>query len=389
MKILIVAPAWLGDMVMAHSLIQALCAQRQGLEISVLAPAASLPITHLMPEVSQRFLMPEGHGDFHFLTRWKLAKKLKAEHFDEAYVLPNTWKSALVPFLARIPKRIGAKGEQRYGLLNCMHSRIKSLPLMVERYVALASPPNVFHSGMSFPYPNLVVPDTLRMQVAKRFSLFFPSKKFSDLAELEGLPGEPSLMPAPSLVDLDLLMASSEAKRGLSEQAVNLSQAGNQHRKVIAFCPGAAFGPAKRWPASYFAVLAQALCEKNNEVWLLGGPSERDLGLEITQAEPRVRNFIGETSLLEMAALLSLADQVLTNDSGPMHIAASLKRPVFAIFGSSSPRFTPPLGDQVTVIEIDGLACRPCFQKTCLFQHYACLRDIQPKTILALLEGSE
>ena len=326
-KILIIAPAWLGDMVMAHSLIQVLHAREDSPRISILAPASTLQITELMPEIQHRFLMPAGHGQFGMKARFQLARQLRADHFDEAYVLPNTWKSALIPFLARIPKRIGWKGEHRYLLLNDLCHHVEQFPLMVERYVALSK------EIAPFPFPHLVVPETLRQSVKDRFNL--------DLT-----------------------------------------------RPILILSPGAAFGPAKRWPTEYFAELATVKLDAGAQVLIIGGKTEIPLTEEIKAIEPRVQSFVGQTSLLEMAAILSYATEVLTNDSGPMHIAASLGVPTFAIFGSSSPGFTPPLGEKTHIIEKQGLSCRPCFQRECPLKHLACLKDISPQEVLAKMAAA-
>lgn len=331
MKILIVAPAWLGDMVMGHSLIQVLKNQHPNAEFAILAPKSTLTVTELMPEIGQRFVLEDGHGEFSLKRRWQLAREIRKERFDAAYVLPNTLKSAIIPFLAGIPRRVGWKGEGRYFLLNDLRHGVKTLPLMVERYVALGDPPGQFKAGDAFPCPRLVVPEALREQVIEKFQLRRPGK-------------------------------------------------------ILTLSPGAAFGPAKKWPAEYFAAVATAMIDEGIQVWIIGAKNEVDAGNEIIAIEPRVRNFVGETSLLEMAALLSLSDQVLTNDSGPMHIAASLDKPVIAIFGSSSPGFTPPLGDKICILEKNDLSCRPCFQRTCRFGHYACLREIRPDQVLKALK---
>jgi heptosyltransferase-2 len=331
-KILIVAPAWLGDMVMTHSLIQVIRQRHPEASLSVLAPQATLQISELMPEISERILMPDRHGQFNLKARWTLAMQLRKQKFALAYVLPNTWKSALIPFLAGIPQRVGALGEQRYIVLNDVRQGVKNLPLMVQRYVTLGYPRGQFSAEQEFPYPRLQVPEILREQVQNK-------------------------------LQLDL------------------------HKPVLVLSPGAAFGPAKRWPPAYFAAVAEAKLAEGFQVWVIGGPAEQALGDEILALVPEVCHFVGKTSLLEMAALLSMASQVLTNDSGPMHIAASLNVPVFAIFGSSSAGFTPPLGDKITIIEKQGLSCRPCFQRVCPLGHYACLKEITPEQVLERMKS--
>ncbi len=334
LKILIVAPAWLGDMVMAHTLVRALKARHPEAVFAVLAPKSTLAITELMPEFTMRFLLEEGHGEFSLKTRWRLAKEIRAHRFDVAYVLPNTLKSALIPFLAGIPKRVGWKGEGRYILLNDLRKKVKTYPLMVERYVALAYSQGQFKPGAAFPCPRLVVSEALKEQTR--------AKWFQDSPLYES-------------------------------------------DKILVLSPGAAFGPAKRWPATHFAAVATAKLNEGFQVWMIGAKPDLEHAEAIMALEPRIRNFVGETTLLEMAALLSLGGQVLCNDSGPMHIAASLGKPLVAIFGSSSPGFTPPLGTKVCILEKNDLACRPCFQRTCRFGHYACLQDILPNQVLEAL----
>lgn len=322
-KILIIAPAWLGDMVMAHALIRVLREQHPTAHLAILAPKSTLPITELMPELDQRFLLEDGHKEFNLKHRWRLARQMRKQHFDVAYVLPNTLKSAVIPFLAGIPKRIGWKGESRYVLLSDLRKNVEALPLMVERYVALAYPADTFKAGDAFPYPKL--------------------------------------------------------------QFCHPRVGGNDTEKKLVISPSSAYGPAKRWPAEYFAAVAKAKIDEGWQVQMIGAPSDHEIAEAVLKKEPRIENCVGKTSLLEMAALISQSDQMLTNDSGPMHIAAALGVPVVAIFGSSSPGFTPPLGKKVCVIEKNDLPCKPCFQRTCPFGHYKCLREITPQHVLKAL----
>lgn len=326
-RILIVAPAWLGDMIMAHSLIQLLKARTDQPILAVLAPRSTLEVTQLMPEITEHYVMEDQHGELHLAYRLSLSKKIARLHFDEAYILPNTLKSALVPFFARIPKRIGAKGEGRYFLLNDLRSQVEAYPLMVERYVSLAYPKGQFESGMPFPYPHLQVNSSLQMKVRERFQM-------------------------------------------------------SEVQPILVLSPGAAYGPAKRWPIDSFAKVARAKQQEGMAVYVIGGAAEQALGEQLAALVPGIHNVVGRTSLLEMAALLSLATQVLTNDSGPMHVAASLGVSTYAIFGSSSAQFTPPLGEQVEVIEQLDLSCRPCFQRVCPLGHFDCLHLISPEMVL-------
>lgn len=330
-KILIVAPAWLGDVVMAHSLVQVLKTRFPEAQFDVLAPKSTLTITELMPEFTRRILMPDTHGQFSFKKRWLLARSLKQENYDLAYVLPNTWKSALVPFLARIPCRIGWLGESRYGLLTRYLKAPERFPKMVQRYVALGFLEGDFKQDSAFPLPKMTIPPALRESVLNKF---------------------------------------------------NLSE--NEARVLLS--PGAAFGPAKRWPIEYFKEVAQHFIKKGVAVWVIGGPQEAELAQYLETHVPEINNFVGKTSLLEMAALIDLSTKVLTNDSGPMHVAAALAKPMVAIFGSSSTTFTPPLSANAQILERLDLDCRPCFQRECPLIHLHCLRWIKPEQAIMALE---
>lgn len=331
-KILIVAPAWLGDVIMAHSLVQVLKERFPDAQFDVLAPKSTLSITELMPEFTQRILMSDTHGQFSLKRRWALARELKKEKYDLAYILPNTWKSALVPFMARIPCRIGWFGESRYGLLTRYLKNPERFPKMVQRYVALGFLEGDFKKHEGFPLPKISIPAALRQSVIEKFKL-----------------------------DLQ--------------------------RPRLLLSPGAAFGPSKCWPIEYFTEVALNFIAKGVDVWVIGGPEEVDLGEYLVAQVKGIHNFVGRTSLLEMAALLDLADKVLTNDSGPMHVAAALNKPLVAIFGSSSTEFTPPLSSRAQVLERFDLDCRPCFQRECPLIHLHCLRWIKPEQVVRALEG--
>jgi heptosyltransferase II len=329
LKILIVAPAWLGDMVMAHALVQVLCAGYPDAEIHLLAPPSTHALAARMPGVRECHLLQAGHGDLALAERWRCARRLSAVKFDQAIVLPNSLKSALVPFWARIPKRTGWTGEMRLGLLNDRRALNRErYPLMIERFMAL---------GLD----EAVLPD----------------------------------IPYPK----PLLRADADNARRLRDQ----------HRLVatgsVAMCPGAQFGSAKRWPTEHFAQVATQLVARGHQVWLLGSESDRPICNEIESLVPKgIVNLAGDTSLLDVVDVLSLADQVISNDSGLMHVACALERPVVAIFGSSSPTFTPPLGDKAVVVS-EQLECRPCFQRECPLGHLKCLRDLPPGRIMDAL----
>lgn len=330
-RILIIGPSWVGDMVMAQCLFITLKQLYPACLIDVLAPAWSGPILERMPEVHETLAMPVGHGQLNLSARWKLAKGLKARGYTQAIVLPNSLKSALIPWFAGIPLRTGWRGEMRYGLLNDIRRLDKECyPLMIQRFAALAYKPAVD------------LPDTL---------------------------------PWPGLVVRSDLVTDRLQAYGLGRE-----------RPVLALCPGAEFGPAKRWPENYYAEVAQAMIEGGWQVWLFGSSNDQAVTGQIhsslsMETQAHCHNLAGKTQLSEAIDLLSCADAVVSNDSGLMHIAAALRRPLVVVYGSTSPGFTPPLSDQVTVLSIP-VDCGPCFERECPEGHLKCLKGIAPHTVV-------
>lgn len=310
MKILVIGPSWVGDMMMSQSLYRTLKARFPQAVIDVMAPAWCRPLLSRMPEVNEAIPMPLGHGALAIGERRRLGRSLRDRRYDRAYILPNSFKSALVPFFAGIPLRTGWRGEMRYGLLNDARVLDKAAwPLMIERYVALAFDKGVMACAKDLPqpllWPQLQVSESEKMQVVDAFNL------------------------------------SSE-------------------RQIIGFCPGAEFGPAKRWPHYHYAELAKQLIDEGYQVVLFGSAKDRDAGNDILAAltaeqQAWCRNLAGETQLEQAVVLLSTCKAVVTNDSGLMHVAAALDRPLVALYGPSSPDFTPPLSKKANVIRlIDG-----------------------------------
>lgn len=329
MRTLVVAPSWIGDAVLSHPLLVRLKEADPSGTIDVLAPPWVLPVYRRMPEVSSTIENPFGHGALRFGERRRFAKSLGGH--DRAYVLPNSFKSALIPWHAGIAQRIGFRGEMRYGLINDMRALDKSaLPLQVERYAALAQP-----RGEALRRP----------------------------------------LPEPRLITDASTRAATVARLGL-----DLS------RPVAAFAPGAEYGPAKRWPASHFAALGRTLVDRGEQVWLFGSAKDSPVAREIAASiGAHAVDLTGRMSLDEAIDLMSLASHVVSNDSGLMHIAAALDRPMAAIFGSSSPAYTPPLSAKARVVSLN-LACSPCFQRECPLGHTNCLRLIEPARIAGVLE---
>ena len=328
--ILIVGPAWVGDMVMAQSLFKFVKSRHPDAAIDVIAPAWSRSLLERMPEVREALSLPFGHGDFKLLARMRLGASLKNRRYDWAIVMPITWKSALVPYGAKILRRSGYIGEMRWGLLNDLRTMDKAeRPMMVQRYIDLALNRNE-PAPDSFPYPQLVVDASTR------------DRAISDLK-------------------LDTSLGP-----------------------IIAFCPGAEYGPAKRWPSAYFNKVAEEYINKGWQVWIFGSGKERALGEEIRDKldSTKIRNLAGETSLAQAIDLLSVADAVLSNDSGLMHVAAALDRKVYALYGSSDTRYTPPLNDSAQCISLN-LVCSPCFKRECPLGHTNCLMELTPEKVLA------
>ncbi|MDQ7915174.1 lipopolysaccharide heptosyltransferase II [Pseudomonas sp. 102515] len=329
MNILIIGPSWVGDMVMAQTLFVCLKRQHPDCQIDVLAPEWSRPLLERMPEVREALSFPLGHGAFELATRRRIGQELRGR-YDQAILLPNSLKSALVPYFAGIPKRTGWRGEMRFGLLNDIRTLDKArYPLMIERFMALAYAPGA-ELPKPYPKPRLAIDPASRDAALERFGL-----------------------------SLD--------------------------RPVLALCPGAEFGEAKRWPAEHYAAVADARLRQGWQVWLFGSQKDAPGGEEIREwvtpgFEEDVCNLAGRTSLAEAIDLLSCASAVISNDSGLMHVAAALDRPLVAVYGSTSPGFTPPLASQVEVVRL-GLECSPCFDRTCRFGHYDCLRLLQPSLV--------
>jgi heptosyltransferase-2 len=325
-NILIVAPSWVGDCMLMQPMLQRLQQRHTGVRLDVLAPPWTEKLLRQMPEIHDVIVNPFPHGAFNWSARHQLGSELRARQYDKAIVLPNSWKSALVPYFANIPVRTGFVGEMRYGLLNDARKlNKKTLPLMVERFAQLAEAPQ---GDIPRPLSNP------RLQV-------------------------------------------SEEQRQTVLSKLNLSR----DKPVAVFCPGAEYGPAKRWPPQYYAELAQYLRVRGYEIWLVGSSKDKDIADTIVALgnEP-CRNLCGITDIAEALALISCADLVVSNDSGLMHIAAALDRPLLAIFGSSSPQFTPPLSDRAQVLKLD-ISCSPCFKRECPLGHFNCMIKIPPKEV--------
>jgi len=327
-KILIVAPNWIGDALLAQPLFARLRKKLPGAVIDALAPTWTAPVLRRMPEINEVMAAPFAHGELKLAARWRLGRSLRSRRYDEAIVLPNTLKSALIPFFAGIPLRTGFVGELRYGLLNLVHKLdAKRTPLMAERYAQLAEKPGT--------KPALPLPETK--------------------------------------------LAIDETNLIIALGRLGLSRA----KPIAAFCPGAEYGPSKRWPVMHFAALARRLVTLGCAVWLFGSEKDRAIGEEIAVAsEGAATNLCGRTDLASAIDLLSLAEVVVSNDSGLMHVAAGVGRPVVALYGSSSPEHTPPRARTFRIVRT-GIYCSPCFARDCPLGHFKCMNDLAPERVMA------
>ncbi len=327
-KILIVGPAWVGDMVMAQCLFKLLKQRHPDVIIDVLAPKWSLPLLARMPEVSEAIVMPIGHGKLGLLERYRIGKSLREKKYQQAIVLPNSFKSALIPWWARIPVRTGWRRELRYGLLNDIRVLDKTrYPLMIEQFMALG------------------------------------------IARDEELPSE---YPSPTLMISATRQEQALAKYGLTHHT----------QPILAICPGAEFGPAKRWPEENYAAVAAEKLAAGWQVWIFGSPKDQPIAEKIMElTQHRCVNLAGKTQLEEAVDLLARATCVVSNDSGLMHIAAALQKPLIAVYGPTTAKFTPPLHNQAKLLTLE-LPCQPCFKRTCPLQHHRCMRELTPEKVL-------
>jgi heptosyltransferase-2 len=321
-RTLVISPNWIGDAVMAQPLLQQLKLKHPDRAIDVLAPPSVSPVWRAMAEVDSVLETPFRHGALQLKERWAYGRQLRQRGYADAYVLPNTLKYALIPWFAGIRKRVGYKGEMRYGLLNVMHHDETPPRPMVPFYAALAQDPSM------------------------------------PLATL----------PRPRLHASGEQIAAVCAKVGIALD-----------RPLVVFAPGAEFGAAKRWPAAHFAQLAKAIFEADPQaqVALLGSPKDREACDEVIagSGSAGMFNLAGATRLDEAIALIARADAVVANDSGLLHIASALNRPVVALYGPTDPDHAPPFSDVAKSISL-RLACSPCRQRECPLGHHDCMNKM-------------
>jgi len=334
MRILIISPNWIGDAVMAQPLLHLLHQRFPKYLIDVLAPSWVAPVWRMMQEVDTVITTSFAHGTLQLKERWHVARQLKQRGYAQAYVLPNTFKFALIPWLAGIEYRIGYKGEMRFGLINVMHHDNDNLPRpMVSFYAALALAPS--HS-----------------------------------------PPLPSALPRPTLT-----VCNDQVVDVMSRLALNVNT------PLVIFAPGAEFGPAKRWPSTHFAKLANIIQQNQPtaQIVLLGSKKDKDVCDEILAIVPTVHNLAGATQLDEAIMLIAQAKAVVSNDSGLLHIASALNRPIVAIYGPTDPQHAPPFSDAAVSLSLQ-LDCSPCRQRECPLLHQNCMKNIEAEMVWQSLQ---
>ena len=324
-RTLVISPNWIGDAVMAQPLLRLLKQAHPDRAIDVLAPPHVVPVWRRIQEADEILVTPFRHRALQLGERLRYANLLRERGYDAAYVLPNTLKYALIPWLAGIPRRIGYKGEMRYGMLNVMHFDDEPPRSMVPFYAALAR--------------------------------------------------EPELALPPNLARPFLVVGGEEAETVSRRLDLALD------RPLVLFAPGAEFGIAKRWPPAHFGALAARVLREvpGAQVALLGSPNDHATCEEVKAAAgasaPAVRNLAGLTSLDDAIALLARATAVVSNDSGLLHIASALNRPVVALYGSTDPDYAPPLSDIARTVSL-RLACSPCRKRQCPLGHHDCMNKM-------------
>ena len=341
-KILIIGASWVGDMIMAQSLFILLKRTRRDCHITVLAPAWTEPLLARMPEVDESLVLPFDHGDLKLGERRRFGKSLADKGFTHAIVLPNSFKSALIPRFAGIKERIGWRGEARGLLLNdCRRLDKTKYPRMVERFAAL---------GLS-----------AKSRLPERVP-------------------DPNLLVTRPMVDKVL------AKFGIETT-------GDWPARLLAICPGAEFGSSKQWPASHFIMLCTRLLADGWRVVIMGSAGDAAIAQEIYEGveqklgrslTDRCFNLAGKTTLAEAIDIMAACALAVSNDSGLMHVAAALNLPVVALYGSTSSEFTPPLAPMAKILTTP-IECRPCFDRECRFGHKRCMTDIEPARVLTAI----
>jgi heptosyltransferase-2 len=317
---------WIGDFVRCHTVVKLLNARFPHRPVDMLATTVCAPLTDYMPGVRRAVIVDLPRKRLAFSQHRALAGRLRDESYGTALIMPKTWKSALAPFLAGIPERIGLFGEARAVVLNDIRFGRGKLPRMVDECASLA------------------------------------------LAAGTNIPAE---WPVPELSVLAAEIAAWRNVRGLAASG----------RPAVALAPGAV-GPAKRWPAAAYANLARRLLAEGFAVWVVGGPAEKPLAKAIVTGTD-ARDLTG-TDLRGAILALAAASVAVSNDSGLVHVAAALGTPTIGIFGPTSPWHWAPLNPLAATIQADiELTCRPCHKPVCRLGHHRCMSEIGADEVFA------
>ncbi len=324
-NILVVAPSWIGDFVISQSLFKYLKLNNKNCLIDVVIRDNLVPIANKMSQINRKLVLDVPHGSLGIFYRYRLAKELRNYSYHKAYILTNSFKSAIIPWLAHIPIRVGYIGEMRYGLINKRFSEKKFETSMVNRFLKLAD--SVYKEDL---LPELTLDEETNKEVISKFNI-------------------------------------------------------DTSKKNIFLCPDAEYGPAKRWPSEKWYELAKILDSLNYKVYFLG---KSDLGFENLSLLSNVTSLINKTTVDETIYLLSIADLVISNDSGLMHVASAVSTKTLAIFGSTSPKYTPPLTKKgFSKIAYHNVDCSPCFKRKCPYGHLKCLNEIEVDEIMTEAEN--
>jgi heptosyltransferase II len=320
--ILIIPYMWIGDFVRGHSVVRVLNQRFPNRPVDLLTTSLCAPLVDFMPGVRAGIVWDLPRSRLALAKQRRLAAAFRAQNYATALVLPRTWKSAIAPALAGIPERIGFVGEARFGLINKWRWGERRLPRFLDKNAALALPDGAARPP-EWPVPQLRVPhdEVMRFRQAKQLG--------------EGT--------------------------------------------AIALAPGSV-GSSKRW--TYYPQAAKLLAEQGFDVWIIGGPGEREIAGEIVAAGgPRVRDLTG-TDLRNGILAMAAASVAVSNDSGLMHIAAALTTPTIGIFGPTSPYHWAPInGLAATVQTRTKVPCQPCHRPVCTMNDHRCMRDIPPSDV--------
>jgi heptosyltransferase-2 len=363
-KLLVRGVNWLGDAIMTMPAIQRLRERFPRAQVTLLTNEKLADLWQQHSGIDR--ILTFGNAD----TPWSIAQRLRNNAFEAALVLPNSPRSALEVWLARIPRRIGYAGKWRSWLLTrplehppgCVRLRRRGIR-EIKRLIQAGIPP------------------TAATQFAPRLH------QTHDYLELAAALGAD---PAPTAPKLELNAdeaASVAAFLSRIHHGQTIATGARDNTVWLGMNPSTAYGPAKRWPSERFAEVAGVICHRvPNSIWLVfGADTDRQICEEaIGRGRGRMINMAGQTSLRQLMGLLKNCKTLLTNDSGPMHLAAALGVPVVAPFGSTSPELTGPgqPGDPRHHLLQTPAACAPCFRRTCPID-FRCMTGITVDQVLA------